>query len=75
MNKQKFTGSKRLSDLMDAIIIKAQEVKSECSKELPEMWKICDLAIEDLDGLFDEVHSSVFSCSDGARESDTVITR
>lgn len=44
MKKRKFTESKRLSDLMDAIIIKAQEVKSECSKELPEMWKICDLA-------------------------------
>lgn len=75
MKKRKFTESKRLSDLMDAIIIKAQEVKSECSKEFPEMWKICDLAIEDLDSLFDEVHSCVFSCSDSARDSDTVFTR
>lgn len=57
--------------MMDAIIIKAQEVKSECSKELPEMWKICDLAIEDLESLFDEVHSCVFSCSCDTRDSDT----
>lgn len=71
MEKRKFTKSKMMSDLMDAIIIKAQEVKSECSKELPEMWKVCDLAIEDLERLFDEVHSCVFSCSGDTRESDT----
>lgn len=51
----------KLSSLMDSIICKAKEVQSECAKEHPEMWRLCDLAIDDLESLFDEVNMCVFA--------------
>lgn len=51
----------KLSSLMDSIICKAIEIKSECKKEHSEMWKLCNLAIDDLEGLFDEVNMCVFA--------------
>lgn len=52
---------KKLGSLMESIIGKAKEVQSECMKEHPEMWKLCDLAIDDLESLFDEVSMCVFA--------------
>lgn len=51
----------RLNSLMNGIIEKAKEVQSECVKEHPEMWRLCDLAIDDLEHLFDEVNMCVFA--------------
>ncbi|WP_288055933.1 hypothetical protein [Xylanibacter rodentium] len=66
---------KRLSCLMDAIILKAQEVKSESEKEHPEVWKVCDLAIEDLNCLFDEVGACVFSRCVNSVKTDLCTTQ
>lgn len=66
---------KRLSCLMDAIILKAQKVKSECEKEHPEVWKVCDLAIEDLYSLFDEVGACVFSRCINSVKTDLCTTQ
>lgn len=52
---------RQLHSLMDAIIKKAREVQSECGKERPELWKLCDLAVDDLEGILDQVHMCVFA--------------
>lgn len=60
---------------MDAIILKAHEAKSECEKEHPEAWKVCNLAIEDLDSLFDEVNACVFSSCINSVKTDLRTTQ
>lgn len=52
---------RQLHSLMDAVIEKAREVQSECGKERPEIWKLCDLAVDDLESILDKVHMCVFA--------------